>query len=109
MANSFCLPIGGYIQMYKVAIGVKTLSNIHSSILDSVLCCTFINAKYYISFIKLHVTGHSKKLPFKIAAKKFWIQEGISEMRLDKFWKMIWHDRYDRKLMMCLWLMASCT
>ena len=25
----------------------------------------------------------------KIAAKKFWIQEGISEMRLNKFWTMI--------------------
>ena len=44
----------------------------------------------------------------KIAANKFWIQEGISEMRLDKLWKMIWHDRYDRKIMMsmCLWLIA---
>ena len=42
----------------------------------------------------------------KVAARKFWMQEGISERRLDKFWKMIWHDKYDRKIMMCLWLIA---
>ena len=42
----------------------------------------------------------------KVAARKFWMQEGISEMRLDKFWKMVWHDIYDRKIMMCLWLIA---
>ena len=41
-----------------------------------------------------------------IAARKFWIQEGISERRLAKFWKMIWHDSGDRKIMMCLWLIV---
>ena len=42
----------------------------------------------------------------KIAAHRFWIHEGISEMRLDKFCEMIWHDNYDHKIMMCLWLIA---
>ena len=41
-----------------------------------------------------------------IAAHKFWIQEGISERRLAKFWKMTWHDSGDRKIMMCLWLIV---
>ena len=41
-----------------------------------------------------------------IAARKFWIQEGIGERRLAKFWKMIWHDNGDRKIMMCLWLIV---
>ena len=40
-----------------------------------------------------------------IASHKFWIHEAISERRL--IWKMIWHDSYDRKIiMMCLWLNA---
>ena len=37
----------------------------------------------------------------KVAARKFWMQEGISEMRLDKFWKMVWHDRYDVFMAYC--------
>ena len=41
-----------------------------------------------------------------IAARKFWIQKGISERRLAKFWKMIWHDSGDRKIIMCLWLIV---
>ena len=45
----------------------------------------------------------------KIATHKFWIQEGIHERRLDKFWKMIWHDSNDRKIMMCLWFIAHWT
>ena len=40
----------------------------------------------------------------KIASHKFWIHEAISERRL--IWKMIWHDSDDRKIMMCLWLIA---
>ena len=42
----------------------------------------------------------------KIATHKFWIQEGISGRRLDKFWKMIWNDSYDRKIDV---FMAYCT
>ena len=41
-----------------------------------------------------------------IAARKFWIQEGISQRRLAKFWKMIWLDSGDRKIIMCLWLIV---
>ena len=41
-----------------------------------------------------------------IAAHNFWIQEGISERRLVKFWKMIWHDSGGRKIMMCLWIIV---
>ena len=35
-----------------------------------------------------------------IAVRKFWIQEGISERRLAKFLKMIWHGSVDHKIMM---------
>ena len=35
-----------------------------------------------------------------IVACKYWIQESVSERRLDKFWKMIWHDSGDCKIMM---------
>ena len=41
-----------------------------------------------------------------ITSDKYWIQEGIGERRLDQFWKMIRHVSGDRKIMMCLWLIA---
>ena len=41
-----------------------------------------------------------------MATLKFFIQEGISERTLAKFWKMIWHDSGDHKIMMCLWLIV---
>ena len=41
-----------------------------------------------------------------IAAHRVCIKEGISERRLAKFWKMIWHDNGDNKIMMCLWLIV---
>ena len=38
-----------------------------------------------------------------IVARIFWIHACISERRLAKLWKMIWHNSGDRKIVMCLW------